>query len=172
MIIQVDSESIWKLHLQKREKWPEVSCLCTYLNNQESCRKPCKSSQLSISLNFQTWSTIKLIYMQISVCLLISGEENFHIFYYLYDGLEEEGRIRDYFLHSNSNCRSHRYLHGRTGSEINNETRLKNIKSFQQVRQGFQMLGFRPNVSFQLHSKYEQLLAHNSLRIWKQYSEF
>ena len=74
------------------------------------------------------------------------GEENFHIFYYMYDGLAEEGRTSDYFLHAHSNCRAHRYLQGYN----ERSSSLANVQCFKRVKQGFQLLGFRQNVSLSI----------------------
>lgn len=37
-----------------------------------------------------------------------SNEKNFQIFYYLYDGLQNENKLKEYYL--NSNKRQQRYL--------------------------------------------------------------
>ena len=42
-------------------------------------------------------------------CLLLSGERNFHIFYYLYDSLQAEGRLREFRLDPHGR-NSHRYI--------------------------------------------------------------
>lgn len=70
------------------------------------------------------------------------GEENFHIFYYMYDGLADEGRTGEYFLHAHSNCRAHRYLQGYTERSSSSY----NVQCFKRVILGFKMLGFRSNV--------------------------
>lgn len=41
------------------------------------------------------------------VCIFFRAQSNFHIFYYLYDGLECSGKLNDYLL---SSGRKYRYL--------------------------------------------------------------
>ncbi|XP_015784423.1 myosin-IIIb isoform X3 [Tetranychus urticae] len=69
-----------------------------------------------------------------------NGERNYHIFYYMYDGLAEEGRINDYFLHVHTDCRSHRFL---GGNQHDANSIMRNVASFRAVKQSFQLLGFR-----------------------------
>ena len=75
--------------------------------------------------------------------LLFSGEKNFHIFYSLYDGLASEGRLSEYFLHTHEQCRNHRYLQRVPDQADEQQT----LRSFHQIVQSFQLLGFRSQVS-------------------------
>ncbi|RWS27882.1 myosin-IIIb-like protein [Leptotrombidium deliense] len=68
------------------------------------------------------------------------NERSFHIFYYMYDGLADEGKLDAYFLHKHSNCRSHRYLQSISADP---EFVAKNVASFYNVKRSFQFLGFR-----------------------------
>lgn len=71
------------------------------------------------------------------------GEKNFHIFYYLYDGLAAEDRLGEYFLDLDCS-RRHRYLQGGLSSNKGSEA---NVRTFRNIKQGFRLLGFRPNVN-------------------------
>lgn len=64
------------------------------------------------------------------------NEGNFHVFYYLYDGLEYENRLQDYYLDIDYKKR-HKYLrHVNTSAKVNQE-RWKQLKSC------FKVLGFK-----------------------------
>ncbi|XP_032682960.1 myosin-IIIb-like isoform X2 [Odontomachus brunneus] len=64
------------------------------------------------------------------------GERNFHIFYYMYDGLEADNRLSEFFLDS-SLRRYHRYL------THHSHTSQTHIDKFQQLKVGFKVLGFQ-----------------------------
>ncbi|XP_017794743.1 PREDICTED: myosin-IIIb-like isoform X2 [Habropoda laboriosa] len=64
------------------------------------------------------------------------GERNFHIFYYMYDGLEADNRLSEFYLDSNVH-KHHRYLTDQ------NQTSQTHIDKFQQLKAGFKLLGFR-----------------------------
>ncbi|XP_076374166.1 myosin-IIIb-like isoform X1 [Tachypleus tridentatus] len=66
------------------------------------------------------------------------GERNFHIFYYLFDGLESEGKTSDYYL-NHSERHQHRYIQEFSS---NSSCRERNVKTFNNIKQGFQLLGF------------------------------
>ena len=68
--------------------------------------------------------------------MLSREERNFHIFYYLYDGLEADGRLDEFFL-STELRKSHRYL------ADNADTSQTHIDKFQQLKAGFKVLGFQ-----------------------------
>ncbi|KAL1398034.1 hypothetical protein pipiens_009276, partial [Culex pipiens pipiens] len=64
------------------------------------------------------------------------GEGNFHIFYYMYDGLQAEKRLEEYYLHP-SYRKTHRYLQ---------ETATlpkTNVERWKQLLASFKVLGFR-----------------------------
>ncbi|XP_015113330.1 myosin-IIIb [Diachasma alloeum] len=65
-----------------------------------------------------------------------AGERNFHIFYYMYDGLEADNRLEefhlDYLLRNN-----HRYL------TDNSCASKAHIDKFYEIKNGFKVLGFR-----------------------------
>ncbi|XP_014227640.1 myosin-IIIb-like isoform X2 [Trichogramma pretiosum] len=63
-------------------------------------------------------------------------ERNFHIFYYMYDGLEADGRLEEFFL-SPEIRKTHRYL--TDAAADNTQT---HIDKFQQLKAGFKVLGF------------------------------
>lgn len=64
------------------------------------------------------------------------NEGNFHIFYYMYDGLEAENRLADYYLDIDYKKR-HRYLRETsTASKINQE-------KWKQLKSSFKVLGFK-----------------------------
>ncbi|XP_033323906.2 myosin-IIIb isoform X1 [Megalopta genalis] len=64
------------------------------------------------------------------------GERNFHIFYYMYDGLEADNRLSEYYLDENMR-KHHRYLMD------NSQTSQTHIDKFQQLKNGFKLLGFQ-----------------------------
>ncbi|XP_078034391.1 myosin-IIIb isoform X2 [Augochlora pura] len=64
------------------------------------------------------------------------GERNFHIFYYMYDGLEADNRLSEYYLDENLR-KHHRYLMD------NSQTSQTHIDKFQQLKNGFKLLGFQ-----------------------------
>ncbi|KZS21454.1 Neither inactivation nor afterpotential protein C [Daphnia magna] len=66
-----------------------------------------------------------------------ANEKNFHIFYYLCDGLAAENKLGDYFL--DSGRRSHRYV---TLPPLTSLERQINAEKYQLVRKGFDQLGF------------------------------
>lgn len=67
--------------------------------------------------------------------LLFRGERNFHIFYYMYDGLEADNRLSEFYLDSTLR-RYHRYL------THYSHTSQTHIDKFQQLKMGFKVLGF------------------------------
>jgi myosin III len=64
------------------------------------------------------------------------GESNFHVFHYLYDGLEAEGNLGDYYLDAEYR-KHHCYLSNTTGSPASNNERWK------QLTGSFKVLGFK-----------------------------
>nr|CAD7429069.1 unnamed protein product [Timema monikensis] len=69
----------------------------------------------------------------------IQGERNFHVFYYLYDGLESEGRMAEFHLDPVLRLRHH-YL----GDDVQDmESKKTNIARFKQLKVGFRLLGFQ-----------------------------
>lgn len=69
------------------------------------------------------------------------GERNFHVFYYMYDGLEADNRLGEFHL-DGSLRRQHRYLMT-TGSEASQQQQQAHIDKFQQLKAGFKVLGFQ-----------------------------
>ncbi|CAG9132390.1 unnamed protein product [Plutella xylostella] len=65
------------------------------------------------------------------------GESNFHVFYYLYDGLESEGRWRRCYLDEALRAR-HRYLQPLAGGH-----REHNVHRWRQLNQAFKVVGFQ-----------------------------
>lgn len=64
------------------------------------------------------------------------GEGNFHIFYYLYDGLEAEHTLSNYYLDP-SYRQNHRYL-----SQTKNSPKA-NIERWKQLKDSFRVIGFK-----------------------------
>ncbi|XP_011146962.1 myosin-IIIb isoform X2 [Harpegnathos saltator] len=64
------------------------------------------------------------------------GERNFHIFHYMYDGLEADDRLSEFYLDSMLR-RFHRYL------SHHKHTSQTHIDKFQQLKVGFKVLGFQ-----------------------------
>ncbi|XP_076174415.1 myosin-IIIb isoform X2 [Ptiloglossa arizonensis] len=64
------------------------------------------------------------------------GERNFHIFYYMYDGLEADGRLSEFYLNDNLR-KQHRYLMDHS------QTSQAHIDKFHQLKNGFKLLGFQ-----------------------------
>ncbi|XP_038208030.1 myosin-IIIb-like isoform X2 [Zerene cesonia] len=64
------------------------------------------------------------------------GESNFHVFYYLYDGLESEGRWRKFYLDDQFKSR-HRYL-----QPLSVTYREHNVYRWRQLNQAFKVVGF------------------------------
>ncbi|CAH2050292.1 unnamed protein product, partial [Iphiclides podalirius] len=67
------------------------------------------------------------------------GESNFHVFYYLYDGLESEGRWRKFYLDEQLKSR-HRYL-----QPLSVAHREHNVHRWRQLNQAFKVVGFQDN---------------------------
>lgn len=68
--------------------------------------------------------------------LAFREERNFHIFYYMYEGLEADGRLGEFGLNPELR-KSHRYL------ADNTDTSQTHIDKFQQLKVGFKVLGFQ-----------------------------
>ena len=66
----------------------------------------------------------------------LRGERNFHIFYYMYDGLEADNRLPEFHLDPNLR-KHHRYL------TDHSQTSQTHIDKFQQLKLGFKLLGFQ-----------------------------
>lgn len=64
------------------------------------------------------------------------GEGNFHIFYYMYDGLEAEDRLQDYYLDVEYR-KHHKYLRETANTSKANQEKWKQLKSC------FKVLGFK-----------------------------
>ncbi|XP_029173409.1 myosin-IIIb-like isoform X2 [Nylanderia fulva] len=64
------------------------------------------------------------------------GERNFHVFYYMYDGLEADNRLSEFYLDPTLR-RYHRYL------THYSHTSQTHIDKFQQLKMGFKVLGFQ-----------------------------
>ncbi|KAK2723178.1 myosin-IIIb-like isoform X3 [Artemia franciscana] len=79
------------------------------------------------------------------------GERNYHIFYYLYDGLQGKNKLKGYCLDS-SRKTCHRYLSSPLGMVQSIE---ENQQKFNQIEHSFELLGFR---SHEIGSIY-QILA-------------
>ncbi|XP_049877142.1 myosin-IIIb-like isoform X1 [Pectinophora gossypiella] len=65
------------------------------------------------------------------------GESNFHVFYYLYDGLESEGRWRKFYFDEQLKSR-HRYL-----QPLSVAHREHNVHRWRQLNQAFKVVGFQ-----------------------------
>ncbi|KAJ8735502.1 hypothetical protein PYW07_007122 [Mythimna separata] len=65
------------------------------------------------------------------------GESNFHVFYYLYDGLESEGLWRKFYLDEQLKSR-HRYL-----EPLSVTYREHNVRRWMQLNQAFKVVGFQ-----------------------------
>lgn len=83
------------------------------------------------------------------------NETNFHIFYYLCDGLAANGKLKEYHLDEFERRRSHRYLSLPSDATRSAEKR-QNVERFRVVRRGFDQLGF---ASDELDSIYKMLAA-------------
>ncbi|XP_064105759.1 myosin-IIIb-like isoform X3 [Macrobrachium nipponense] len=80
------------------------------------------------------------------------GEQSFHIFYYLHDGLEDENKLMQYCLDKNKRDK-HRYLSGTNWSKTGSEY---NVQQFQKVVEGLKSIGFKDD---ELDSVYRILAA-------------
>lgn len=76
--------------------------------------------------------------MEINVYYLFvyRGERNFHVFYYMYDGLAADDRLAEFHL-DGSLREHHRYLTERSHNSPNY------VDKFKQLKLGFKVLGFR-----------------------------
>ncbi|XP_059476387.1 myosin-IIIb-like isoform X1 [Neocloeon triangulifer] len=105
------------------------------------------SSRFGKYLDLTMTNSGKVTGARISVYLLeqsrvvqqATGERNFHVFYYLYDGLEWDGRMKRFHLDVHLRGR-HRYL---AGDRQDKATKQINIGRFQQLKEGFKLLGFK-----------------------------
>lgn len=68
----------------------------------------------------------------------IGGEGNFHIFYYLYDGLFSEDKLAMYHLDQEFR-KHHKYLSNTCG------TVQANVNRWRQLKESFKVLGFSPD---------------------------
>lgn len=64
------------------------------------------------------------------------NEGNFHIFYYFYDGMEEENRLQDYYLDPTYKCQ-HKYLRHMSKSMKTNQ------EKWRQLKMSFKVVGFK-----------------------------
>ncbi|KAL0279116.1 UNVERIFIED_CONTAM: hypothetical protein PYX00_000736 [Menopon gallinae] len=67
------------------------------------------------------------------------GERNFHVFYYLYDGLENEGRLHEFFLGPEIRKR-HAYL---TQDSEDEYSKKSNVEKFRQLKASLALIGFK-----------------------------
>lgn len=104
----------------------------------------CNSSRFGKYLDLTMTSNGKVTGARISVYLLeqsrvihqANNEGNFHIFYYLYDGLEHENKLSGYYLDPMYRAQ-HRYL-----SKTQNSVQL-NVERWKQLKSCFKLLGFQ-----------------------------
>lgn len=104
----------------------------------------CNSSRFGKYLDLTMTRSGKVTGARISVYLLeqsrvvqqANNEGNFHIFYYLYDGLEHENKLSGYYLDPMYR-EQHRYL-----SKTKNSAQV-NIDRWKQLKACFKVLGFR-----------------------------
>ncbi|GAB0099464.1 Neither inactivation nor afterpotential protein C [Sergentomyia squamirostris] len=102
------------------------------------------SSRFGKYLELTTTRSGRVTGARISVYLLeqsrvvqqAEGEGNFHIFYYLYDGLHADGRLAEYHL-DEAFRRQHKYLADTCASA------QTNIERWRQLKESFKVLGFR-----------------------------
>lgn len=64
------------------------------------------------------------------------NEGNFHVFYYMYDGLQVEHRLQDYYLDVEYR-KHHKYLRETSNTQKSNQEKWKQLKS------SFKVLGFK-----------------------------
>lgn len=104
----------------------------------------CNSSRFGKYLDLTMTGNGKVTGARISVYLLeqsrvirqANNEGNFHIFYYLYDGLEHENKLSGYYLDPMYRAQ-HRYL-----SKTQNSVQL-NVERWKQLKGCFKLLGFQ-----------------------------
>ncbi|KAG1655880.1 Myosin-IIIb [Nymphon striatum] len=75
---------------------------------------------------------------QSRVVFQAENEKNFHIFYYLYDGLAIENRLEEYYL-SFAHKQHHRYL---KSVSCGKHSIIENHRMFENIVRGFECLGF------------------------------
>ncbi|KAF4520317.1 hypothetical protein B566_EDAN004377 [Ephemera danica] len=97
------------------------------------------SSRFGKYLDLTMTNSGKVTGARISVYLLEHGERNFHVFYYLYDGLEWDKRLKQFHLDRKLR-ENHRFL---SGDRTDKTTKQINVGRFQQVKEGFKLLGFK-----------------------------
>ncbi|PNF20375.1 hypothetical protein B7P43_G12425 [Cryptotermes secundus] len=107
----------------------------------------CNSSRFGKFLDLTMTRAGKVTGARVSVYLLeqsrvsqqAQGERNFHVFYYLYDGLESDSRLAEFHLDPVLRLR-HRYL----GEDAQDqETKKMNVERYHQLSVGFRLLGFQ-----------------------------
>lgn len=75
----------------------------------------------------------KYVFVNHVLITFYRGESNFHVFYYLYDGLESEGRWRKFYLDEQLKSR-HRYL-----QPLSVVHREHNVHRWRQLNQAFKV---------------------------------
>ncbi|XP_050542382.1 myosin-IIIb-like isoform X1 [Daktulosphaira vitifoliae] len=100
-----------------------------------------KFLELSMTKSGQLTGARVSVYLleQSRVIQQANGERNFHAFYYMYDGLEHDKRLKEF--HLDRELRStHSYL---PADRQDNKTKQNNINKFSQLKNAFEEVGFK-----------------------------
>jgi len=98
-------------------------------------------------VNFLSWHKSYLDDINVHLLYIylfdFSGERNFHIFYYIHDGLRQDDKLGKYHLNSQS---AYQYLSGHNAQYFDSTTTSTNRSKFKTIQRCFETIGFKTQV--------------------------